>query len=182
MTQGVTTIDIKPGQSIGRQTLLRLLSGMESSPEGTAEPRNASSFFLRSGDAPEFLTSFGGEGEAWRRHLLDLGTNVVKSDTGLAGFRLGNRGLVVVPPFPLGASHLKNTWDVDPLAELLQAEFTVGVVLLRLGRFSVAVYQGSKVGFQQNRCPLRQRPSQRRRDFPAAIRKDSGRTDTKALR
>lgn len=36
-------------------------------------------------------------------------------------------------------------WEPSPLLELLAAEYTVGVVLLRLGRFSVAVYQGEKL-------------------------------------
>ena len=148
MTQGAAILNIGPGQSIGRQTLLRLLSnwpGLES-PDGEAADRlRASSFYLRPGDAPQFLTSGGAEGEAWRRHLLELGSNVMKSDTGLAGFRMESRGLVVAPPFPLPESRFTEDWDTEPLRELLQADLTIGVVLLRLGRFSVAVYQGQKL-------------------------------------
>ena len=69
----------------------------------------------------------------------------MKSEPGLAGFRLEHRGLVVAPPFPLPDSQFTNDWDTGPLGRLLQADFTIGVVLLRLGRFSVAVYQGHKL-------------------------------------
>jgi len=138
MTQGNTTIDIKPGQSIGSQRLLRLLSGMGIS----REPIRTSSFFLTPGDIPGLLANSGGEGDAWLRRLHELGNNVMRSDTGLAGFRSGVRGVVVMPPFPLTSSCFSTRWDIGPLADLLQADFTIGVVLLRLGRFSVAVYEG----------------------------------------
>jgi len=128
--------------------MLRLLSdwpGLENPTEKVLDHSSASSFYLRPGDAPEFLTGAGAEGETWRRHLLDLGSNVMKSDTGLAGFRLENLGLVVAPPFPLPDSQFTKDWDTGPLRRLLQADLTIGVVLLRLGRFSVAVYQGQKL-------------------------------------
>ena len=145
MTQGATILDIKPGESISRQKLLWLLSGIGSSPEDSADRSKASSFFLRPGEGSEFLTGAGAEGQRWGSRLRDLGSNVTDSDTGLAGFRLGNRGLVLTPPFPLRDSNFKTGWDIGPLMELMQTELTVGVVLLRLGRFSVAVYQGRKL-------------------------------------
>jgi peptide subunit release factor 1 (eRF1) len=42
-------------------------------------------------------------------------------------------------------SKLMSSWDTSPLLELLSADYLVGVVLLRLGRFSVAVYQGDRL-------------------------------------
>ena len=77
--------------------------------------------------------------------MLDLGNNVMKSDTGLAGFRMENRGLVAAPPFPFPDTQLIAGWDTEPLKKLLQADLTIGVILLRLGRFSVAVYEGQKL-------------------------------------
>ena len=148
MTQSATTLNFRPGQSISRQTLLRLLSdwpGLEDSTGKTADRSTVSSFYLRPGDGLEFLTGIGSDAEAWRRPLLELGGNVLRSDTGLAGFRLEDRGLVVVPPFPLTDSQFTRDLDTGPLEKSLQADLTIGVVLLRLGRFSVAVYQGQKL-------------------------------------
>jgi len=148
MTQGATIPNIAPGQFISRHTLLRLLAdwpGLESPAEEGVDRLCASSFYLRAGDTLEFVTSTGAEGEAWRRPLLDLGSKVMESDTGLAGFRLENRGLVISPPFPLPESQFTKDWDTGPLRKLLHTDHTIGVVLLRLGRFSVAVYQGQKL-------------------------------------
>ena len=79
---------------------------------------------------------------AWLERLLRLGDQVLKSDTGVAGLRVGEKGLVILPPFPLLDNHLVEGWDPTVLLDVLEKEYTVGVVLLRLGRFSVAVYQG----------------------------------------
>ena len=64
------------------------------------------------------------------------------SDTGLALLGNGTQGLVVAPPFPITENRVTDYWDPAPLLRLMEAEHTIGVVLLRLGRFSAAVYQG----------------------------------------
>ena len=84
----------------------------------------------------------GPEGVAWRERLLLLGDQVLQSDTGVVGLRAGAAGLVIMPPFPLHESQLVERWDPAILLDMLDKEYTVGVVLLRLGRFSVAVYRG----------------------------------------
>ena len=84
----------------------------------------------------------GPEGRAWLECLLRLGDPVLKSDTGMAGLRAGAAGLVILPPFPLLENQLVERWEPTALLDILEKEYTVGVVLLRLGRFSVAVYQG----------------------------------------
>lgn len=148
MTQIGTIPNIKRGQYVGRQTLLRLLSnwpGLESITDQAADRLSGSTFYLKPGDGLDLLAHGGLEGEAWRRILLDLGNNVMKSDTGLAGFRMENRGLVAAPPFPFPDTQLIAGWDTEPLKKLLQADLTIGVILLRLGRFSVAVYEGQKL-------------------------------------
>ena len=84
----------------------------------------------------------GPEGIAWLERLVCLGDQLLKSDTGIAGLRAGATGLVILPPFPLLENQLVEGWDPTVLLDVLEKEYTVGVVLLRLGRFSVAVYQG----------------------------------------
>lgn len=148
MAQSRTFPNIRPGQYISGQKLLRLLANWpgigDPSGEGP-EPTSASSVYLQPGEVIEFLRSHGAEGGAWQDAVLELGGKVIDSDTGLAGFRCENRGLVVAPPFPLGSNRFTSTWDTGPLSDLLQADLTIGVVLLRLGRFSVAVYQGQRL-------------------------------------
>ena len=98
--------------------------------------------FLQPGAAPEFLEESGPEGIAWLESLLPLGDRLLKSDTGVAGLRAGAAVLIILPPFPILENQLVTQWDPTPLLDVLEKEYTVGVVLLRLGRFSVAVYQG----------------------------------------
>ncbi len=71
--------------------------------------------------------------------------SILNSGTGVAAFRSGNQGLVVLPPFPLVEEGVFSSWNTKPLLTLLETEYTIGVILLRLGRFSAAVFHGQKL-------------------------------------
>ena len=128
------------GQSLGKVRLERLLVEMAPLP---GQP--ASSIYLRPGDYPGFLEAYGTDGRPWLDRLEPFDKSVLRSDTGIVGLRSGDQGLIVVPPFPLTASGLSEDWDPAGLRAILNNDYTVGVVLLRLGRFSVAVYRGGRL-------------------------------------
>ena len=79
---------------------------------------------------------------------LPGGAALRQSDTGLALFRAGGRGLAILPPFPITAALAEPEslpgWDLRPLAQLLAADYIVGVILLRLGRYLTAVFEGDR--------------------------------------
>lgn len=129
---------LRPGQNLSKESLKKLLAGF-SPPPG----HPASSVYLRTGEAQRFLEGRGAEGWAWWERLRLLGRRLLESDTGIAGLRAGPEALVITPPFPLSGSVLHSGWEPTPLLTLLEAEHTVGVVLLRLGRYSVAIYRGN---------------------------------------
>lgn len=131
---------LEPGQYLGRSRLAGLLAQVAPPPDAPA-----SSLYVRPGEADRFLAAASPEGRAWAERLDRVGDAAWKSDTGVVGLRAGNEALVIVPPFPLLEDRLAPTWDAAPLLGLLDAEYLVGVVLLRLGRYSVAVYQGEKL-------------------------------------
>ncbi len=110
-----------------------------------APGQTASSVYIRSGQVQSFLESSGTEGLAWWQRLRQIERPVLNSDTGIVAVRSGDDALVIVPPFPLSHSQLLLGWDVGPLLSQLAAEHMVGVILLRLGRFSVAVYEGHRL-------------------------------------
>ena len=143
MVQKVETFHVEPGQLVSKASLARLLAGWPQSADqpGEAAPA-ASCVYFKHGQAREDLKDRDFLGTDWGRSLSSLGTKVLESDTGLAAFRSGNRGLVVVPPFPITENQVVEQWDPAPLLKLMETERTIGVVLLRLGRFSAAVYQG----------------------------------------
>ena len=131
---------LQSGQSVARTRLERVLDA--STP---AQSIAASTLYLKPGSLNEFLASQGVAGTEWQQRLAGLDRGVVDSDTGIVGFRLGDEALVVAPPFPVDTNQLHDHWGPSPLLALLRADYTVGVVLLRLGRFSVAVYQGDRL-------------------------------------
>ena len=164
MSQEASTVRIKPGQLLGKAGLENLLESCAPTPE-----QPASSVYISPGPLQPLLESSGTEGLAWWEHLRLMGPSVLNSDTGIVALRGGSSALVVVPPFPLSENRLIPGWDLSSLRSLLATEHTVGVILLRLGRFSVAVYQGERLLSSKNRCPVRQRPASRRWHFPTAV-------------
>ncbi len=135
-----THASVRPGQLVGKSSLERLVKDQGPLPD---EP--ASAVYLRPGELTSFLESQGVDGRCWLERLSPLDRSVLSSDTGLVGLRAGCRASVILPPFPVSENSLHPDWHVAPLLTLLEAQYNVGVVLLRLGRFSVAVYQGHRL-------------------------------------
>jgi len=68
-----------------------------------------------------------------------------ESDMGAALFWGDAGGMAVAPPFPLQKDEAFDRMEAGPLKALLESRPTVGVVLLRLGRYAVAVLEGEEV-------------------------------------
>ena len=71
--------------------------------------------------------------------------SVDESDTGMALFVGEGRALAICPPFPLVDDITRSGFVSSPLIRLLKKDYLVGVVLLRLGRYAVAVLEGQKL-------------------------------------
>ena len=127
------------GDWVPAARLLRLLTRF-----ADAGAEESSSLYL----VPEATVGSGrptAQPSEWQKRLDQLGPLALESGCGLVGLRSGNQGLIVAPPFPVAESLSSTGWDDGPLRHLLTEDFTVGVVLLRLGRFSVALYEGSRL-------------------------------------
>ena len=139
---------LAPGQFLPPDAVLRALSRV--APESPGSDANgASSLYLAAGDLGRWPDSRDSALREWYRFLAPAvdgpgGDALLKSDTGLAVFRAGERVLAVVPPFPIGESAVTGEWDEAPLRNLLTTDYTVGVALVRLGRYLVAVFQGTE--------------------------------------
>ena len=72
----------------------------------------------------------------------EIARHVGDSDTGLAIFFAEDRVVAVVPPFPITAAGTDDEAVTGPLADILERDRLVGVVLLRLGRYAVGVLGG----------------------------------------
>ena len=155
---------VQPGQMLGTDAMALLLArcapqgepgsggGANSSLYLTAEALAARPTFAMPNSA---LTDSGdAQLREWRQFLARAeaapgGDALLKSDTGLVALRSGDRGLAIIPPFPLTADlagpGLRSGWDAAPLTQLLTQDYTVGVLLLRLGRYLVAVFEGERL-------------------------------------
>lgn len=67
------------------------------------------------------------------------------SDTGMALFLTPTRTVAIRPPFPLDLDMTAAGFEPEPLRGLLASRPVVGVVLLRLGRYAVAVLRGNEL-------------------------------------
>ena len=144
------------GGWVSAPRLLRLLEALEPPPgdagvdDGALRP--ASSLYLAAEDAAELRIPAGGPEAAatdaqdaarwWGERLVNLAPVAARNRCGLVALHNGRRGLLISPPFPVAESRLPGGWDTAPLRRMLTGDFVIGVVLVRLGRFAVAVYRG----------------------------------------
>ncbi len=143
MLREIDNFLVRPGQFVGRAGLDRMLAAwVRSALHDQEEIVSASSVYIKPGEIQQYLQGQGKAGSEWLAALDPLGAALRESETGLAGLRLGRNGLAIVPPFPLRENRSEDKVDTGPLLSLLDSEYLVGLVLLRLGRFSVAVFKG----------------------------------------
>ena len=133
-------LDLLSGAAPGRH---ERVGGERVGTERTkARFEDSSSLYLAPGDTPDpaALAATG-----WDRPLAELGDTALGDGCGLVGIRCGDQGLLVSPPYPVKETYLSTDWDDELLREILNGDYTVGVVLVRLGRFSVAVFRGGEL-------------------------------------
>ena len=122
-------LDIVGRASVSRERLRRDLAEVAVSPD-----YDKSAYFTSTKGAPVTDAVAAAAIEA----LPDLGT-------GAAVF-YGNRAAVAIaPPFPIEEELHCHGVDVRPMLDLLSREPTVGVVLLRLGRYAVGVLENGRL-------------------------------------
>lgn len=77
--------------------------------------------------------------------LPELVRAVARSTTGAVLFWGEEHRCLVLPPFPVTEGRVSIGYDVEPLRSLLRREFTVALILVRLGAYAIGVFQGEKL-------------------------------------
>ena len=67
------------------------------------------------------------------------------SHTGSVLFWGTTQKCIILQPFPLKEKYITNGYETEPLLSLISKDYTIGIVLVRLGHFSVGVCQGEKL-------------------------------------
>ena len=142
----LSNLNIRAGQAVSAQRMDGFLTELRSRSE-TARPV-ATLYFpgeaAHDNSATMALSRDRSPG-SWITALEQAGSRVLRSPTGVVAFRVGNAGVAVLPPFPLN-----DMWTGDiiydwPLRTMLSSQLTIGVALVRLGRYAIAVYEGQKL-------------------------------------
>jgi hypothetical protein len=122
-----------------RARLERWLAGLEQ-PEG-----ESIALYVEPGHLLPYLESLGLQQMVWLQEIKGLPANLVDSETGLILFWSDDPKYVLVPPFPVDVDQFFPVWDTSYLRALLEKKYLLGVVLLRLGGYSVGVFEGDRL-------------------------------------
>ena len=144
----LTIPSVRPGQTLSIQGVQRRLVRLREAEE--SESGAASSTLhvpVLSGREDATIASLAQhrDGPAWIDALERSSNQLLRSSTGLVAFRIGDAGLALLPPFPMDAIGLEPGIRDEPLLSLLASRLTVGVAMVRLGRYAIAVYQGQRL-------------------------------------
>ena len=142
----LSDLNIRPGQTVSAQRMDAVLTELRSRSETASI--SATLYFPGEAAGKESAIatlSRDRSPDSWIAALEQPGSRVLRSATGVVAFRIDNAGLAVLPPFPLN-----DMWTGDiiydrPLRTMLSSKLTIGVALVRLGRYAIAVYEGEKL-------------------------------------
>ena len=101
--------------------------------------------YVRPGHFLSYLESIGLEHGNWLQEIKGLPAGLIESETGLVLLWSDDCKYVLVPPFPVDLNQLFPAWDTSYLRALLDKKYLLGVVLLRLGGYSVGVFEGDQL-------------------------------------
>ncbi len=122
-----------------REKTIRLLHSLETSPE------KALTIFLPAGMpmlAIEAILKKSPIVESLPPDTVKIAGN---SNTGSTFFWSQTQKYLIAPPFPQKENYITDDNDVEPLLSLLERDFTIGIVLVRLGSYSIGICQGEKL-------------------------------------
>lgn len=71
--------------------------------------------------------------------------NIITSDTGCVFFWGETQKRLVIPPFPLKDKYLAAGYDILPLRSLLTPDYKIGIMLVRLGSYSIGIAEGERL-------------------------------------
>jgi hypothetical protein len=81
-----------------------------------------------------------------RGEMLDaLAEKAAASPTGAAVLYLMGKGFAIWPPFPLAEAGLGRGFEPGPLRSMLEKDWKLGLILIRLGRYAVGVFKGDNL-------------------------------------
>jgi hypothetical protein len=75
----------------------------------------------------------------------EISKNISTSQTGAAILWGQSYKLIILPPFSLKDKYMTLGYDIEPLRSLLKPDHKIGIVLVRLGSYSIGISEGEKL-------------------------------------
>ncbi len=122
-----------------REKTTVLLQRLESGKE------DAISILLPSGMTTEEVSVFLQKTPQTQSIPYDAVRLAATSPTGSVLFWGVTQKSIILPPFPLKEKYITNGYETEPLLSLISRDYQIGIVLVRLGHFSVGVCHGEKL-------------------------------------
>jgi len=76
---------------------------------------------------------------------IALAEAIPRLPTGAALFWGEEHRYLVLPPFPISSQGTIKGYHIEPLRSLLQNEFTIALVLVRLGAYAIGIFRGERL-------------------------------------
>ena len=137
---------LRAGQTLSPRSVEQLLAELHGLAESATRVETLYLPATPDGHAPSGSALTRGRRDSDWRAALERGSDrALRSSTGIAAFRVDDVGLALVPPFPIDTAQASDGIVDRPLLAFLERQFTVGVALVRLGRYAVAIYEGQRL-------------------------------------
>ncbi|MFC1927265.1 Vms1/Ankzf1 family peptidyl-tRNA hydrolase [Chloroflexota bacterium] len=105
----------------------------------------AISLYLPQGATPDRVEDVLGKVFAAGTVQTHVGEAIVRSRMGAALFWSPTQTYLVLPPFPIAEEYVTNGYDVEPLRSILNQNFLIALVLVRLGAYSIGICRGTEL-------------------------------------
>jgi len=105
----------------------------------------AITIFLPSGLSTDAISSFFQKTQKTQSISYDAIRLAAASPTGSILFWGMTQKYLVSPPFPIKDQYIINGFETEPLLAVLSTDYTIGIVLVRLGHYSIGVCHGEKL-------------------------------------
>jgi len=124
---------------ISRVKLIKLLETLQQNASGIC------SVYVQAGLSPEKIKEQVKSLLDPVEPVEDISAFMARSSTGSVLFWGTRRRYLIMPPFPLDENKIFSVCEVNPLRELLEREFILALVLVRLGSYGIGVFSGQKL-------------------------------------
>jgi hypothetical protein len=102
----------------------------------------ATTLYLPAGISPNEIDSYLKQIPTIVSVNADVIKNITTSQTGVTIFWGQTQKRLIMPPFPIKDKYLSTGYDITPLQTLFINNYRIGIVLVRLGNYSMGICEG----------------------------------------